>query len=236
MLDHSILTSRGVKHFFIESEELLDILANMKIKKNPEILSLIQESSTIENLTREELSAWGLSAPRYHVLCGAIHHLSKDKGSIRFLFQTLGGVADVAGPENILIVDDGKTFGAFEIEKGCLDFTTGFKAGADLAATVWNLLLYTKAFPENVLAGCPEGSVDKADQLYVRRLTCSKVGLSPELAGERSIAPHLRNGFFKLLSSERFTHKRGQVIYVKSTFVKGKDVSTVKGDKDVQKK
>jgi hypothetical protein len=37
-----------------------------------------------------------------------------------------------------------------------------------------------------------------------------------------SMSPHWRRGFFRLLLSEKFVHKKGQSVYVKGSFVKGK--------------
>ncbi len=34
--------------------------------------------------------------------------------------------------------------------------------------------------------------------------------------------PHFRKGFFRMLRSDYYTHKKGQMIYVTETMVKGK--------------
>jgi len=39
---------------------------------------------------------------------------------------------------------------------------------------------------------------------------------------EREVCPHIRRGHFRLLSDDRYVHKKGQVVFVKSSMVKGK--------------
>ncbi len=39
---------------------------------------------------------------------------------------------------------------------------------------------------------------------------------------ERSKIPHFRKGHFKMLRSDYYTHKKGQIIYITETMVKGK--------------
>ena len=36
------------------------------------------------------------------------------------------------------------------------------------------------------------------------------------------VCPHIRSGHFRLLSSDRYVHKKGQVVFVKASMVKGK--------------
>ena len=49
-----------------------------------------------------------------------------------------------------------------------------------------------------------------------------------DIAGGTSISPHFRNGHFRLLLSDRFTKKKGQIVFVHECFVKGHAV-TVEG-------
>ena len=37
----------------------------------------------------------------------------------------------------------------------------------------------------------------------------------------RDVSPHLRRGHFRMLSSDYFKNKQGQIVFVKSSFVKG---------------
>jgi hypothetical protein len=48
------------------------------------------------------------------------------------------------------------------------------------------------------------------------------------------VCPHIRVGHFRLLSSERFINKRGQVVFVKPSMVKGHATHTEKGEIHVE--
>ena len=50
-----------------------------------------------------------------------------------------------------------------------------------------------------------------------------QIGRSPVMEHEEKQArsPHWRRGHFRVLQSEKYTHKRGQTVFVKGTFVRG---------------
>ncbi len=86
-------------------------------------------------------------------------------------------------------------------------------------AVVSSAMAYIQAFPEMVTDGIPE---DLKHPNYYRLSTSSTVGVSPKLVVRDGPCPHYRMGHFRMLTSERFTHKRGQVVFVHGCFVKGK--------------
>lgn len=84
---------------------------------------------------------------------------------------------------------------------------------------ILNLFFYMSAFPENVLDGPPNTVFNKkkGDQ---KTITISKE-IADYLHENRDVSPHLRRGHFRYLGSDHYTKKRGQTIFVKSSFVKG---------------
>lgn len=87
-----------------------------------------------------------------------------------------------------------------------------------------NLMLYIKTFPECIVDGVPSGITDEKTEIEKAR--CRQLETSSKLLASNSsgrIMPaHYRRGYFKVLRSEYFTHKRGQVIFVDATVVHGK--------------
>lgn len=85
-----------------------------------------------------------------------------------------------------------------------------------------NLLAYMECFPECVHEGVPTTNNETAYQTKGRniRLGTSEKVLEDEQKGAKR--PHMRKGYFKCLSSEFYKNKRGQIIFVRETMVKGK--------------
>lgn len=89
---------------------------------------------------------------------------------------------------------------------------------------VLNLMLYMDAFPECVTDGPPDivmGSTEGATQQVVRASAPIR-----EVYERSRTMPHMRRGHFRVLKSERFTHKRFKAVFVKPAMVRG-SASTV---------
>jgi hypothetical protein len=85
---------------------------------------------------------------------------------------------------------------------------------------------YIQCFPDMVKNGIPE---ELNNQNHYRKTICKSIGMHPSLIiSHASPCPHYRIGHFRLLSSDKFVHKKGQIIFVHGTFVKGKAM-TVEG-------
>ncbi|MFC2099028.1 hypothetical protein ACFLSP_04705 [Bacteroidota bacterium] len=86
-----------------------------------------------------------------------------------------------------------------------------------------NTIAYMKCFPECVTEGVPRISYDRNEDRSDRNVTFQ---LSEKITDsddkQRSKIPHFRKGFFRVLRSDYYTHKKGQIIYVTETMVKGK--------------
>lgn len=86
-----------------------------------------------------------------------------------------------------------------------------------------NTIAYMKCFPECVTEGVPEITGNKTELVSQKNIT---FGITEKITDPIGIPnsriPHFRKGFFRMLRSDYFTNKRGQLIYVHETMVKGK--------------
>ncbi len=97
-----------------------------------------------------------------------------------------------------------------------------------------NLLAYMECFPECVRDGVPYMNNETVYHSKGRniRLSISENVLDN---GQKGIKrPHMRKGYFKCLTSSFYKNKRGQIIFVRETMVKGKS-KTVDLSDDKQK-
>lgn len=86
-----------------------------------------------------------------------------------------------------------------------------------------NTIAYMKCFPECVTEGVPRITKDRDEERSVKNVIfqlSEKVTDSENSNNSKS--PHFRKGYFKLLQSDFYTNKQGQLIYVTETMVKGK--------------
>ena len=97
------------------------------------------------------------------------------------------------------------------------------QANARTEAAEWymrlvaGLGLYMSCFPEQVREGIPEDA-KRAD--YARS-NAKTIGVSESVVCRDGPTPHYRSGHFRLLSSDRYVNKKGQVVFIHGTFVKG---------------
>lgn len=98
-----------------------------------------------------------------------------------------------------------------------------------------NLLAYMKCFPECVKDGVPDTNNSNT---YRYKDHSVQLGTSDKITEtvKGAMRPHFRKGYFKLLSSEFYTKKRGQLIWVSETTVnsKSKTVEMSDDEKKVQ--
>lgn len=92
-----------------------------------------------------------------------------------------------------------------------------------LVRLIVGLGMYSSCFPEVIRKGPPIDLKHPANHKHqnavwvqVASEVCSAEGT------HESPTAHYRRGHFRVLNSERFTHKRFQAIFVRDTFVKGK--------------
>jgi hypothetical protein len=98
-----------------------------------------------------------------------------------------------------------------------------------------NAIAYMKCFPDCVADGVPKDLLEKIQPGRAGNFT---VGLSDKIRDNGnsplSKIPHFRKGHFRVLHSDYFANKKGQVIFVAETMVKGK-AKTVSTSSDTDK-
>ena len=91
-----------------------------------------------------------------------------------------------------------------------------------------------ECFPECVRDGVPSTNNETVYQSKGRNV-CLDISEKVLEEGQKGVKrPHMRKGYFKCLSSEFYKNKRGQIIFVRETMVKGKS-KTVDMSEDERK-
>ncbi|QSB27832.1 hypothetical protein [Flavobacterium sp. CLA17] len=86
-----------------------------------------------------------------------------------------------------------------------------------------NTIAYMNCFPDCVADGVPENLFERSEDKSVRNFTfqlSEKIRESEN--SQLSKIPHFRKGHFRLLQSDYFANKKGQIVFVAETMVKGK--------------
>lgn len=96
----------------------------------------------------------------------------------------------------------------------------------DAEQIISGALAYIQCFPEMVANGIPD---DLNNVNHYRKVQCNHIKMAPRLIERDGVSPHYRTGHFRLLSSDRFVNKKGQIVFVTGSFVKGK-AKTVYGE------
>ena len=97
---------------------------------------------------------------------------------------------------------------------------TGDSALDDLSKFLFGFSLYLKAFPD-LVKDVESGEIKQMDRFKGKRLKITKNATVAEDV-QNSKSPHWRRGHFRLLSADRYKENKGNVIFVKGTFVKGR--------------
>jgi len=98
-----------------------------------------------------------------------------------------------------------------------------------------NTIAYMRCFPECVTEGVPRITVERNEKRSDRNIMFQ---ISEKIMESESIShsriPHFRKGYFKLLKSDFYTNKQGELVYVTPTMVKG-TARTVATTSDIDK-
>ena len=74
-------------------------------------------------------------------------------------------------------------------------------------------------FPDCVVDGVPH---------FIKEEYSKTIGIAEKVIedinsdSKKIVSPHFRRGYFKRLTSDYFTHKKGQTVFVRETIVNGK--------------
>jgi hypothetical protein len=206
------LQQEGV-HYFIENNELFEFLSNMEVKDIEAVKSAINTSYNFNGYCR-------LGDGNYLLhLYGSIHaKIQTPALSFCFLKDRAGNMTmfNMVGHKNITEGNDVAFYGE--------DFTISSIYGKPMlnniknTQLILNMLMYMAAYPEMVEYRAPE-SPTQYKGVYI------KAHKSIEYVIKESPTAHYRRGHFRLLSDDRYIKKRGQIIYVRASFVNGQCVT-----------
>ena len=92
---------------------------------------------------------------------------------------------------------------------------------------ILNLLFYMNAFPENVINGVPSRAIIDENVIVAdKKFTITK---NTELFKKYELSPHLRRGHWRTFTSDYYTNKKGETIWIDPTFIKGEAFTVIEG-------
>lgn len=98
-----------------------------------------------------------------------------------------------------------------------------------------NTIAYMSCFPECVDEGVPKNLFERSEDLSARNFSLQLSDKVKENESSKlSKRPHFRKGHFRHLRSDKFVNKKGQVVFVSETMVKGK-AKTVSTSPEIDK-
>ena len=161
-----------------------------------------------------------------HDQCGVLHFPTSSK-LISFGFILPSELINLEKtPANKLIISfnwpnqlDLKSYG-YQVELPYINHNKMEPELSYYAKLILGIGMYLSCFPETMRDGVPEELCNLSMHKYsqVKTILISDKICINQGAG---VTPHFRCGHFRILKAERFINKRGQVIFVHETFVKG---------------
>lgn len=216
----TFIENKIYKNYYIESKELSDFFCNTAIKKE-----IILNFSKIINKNIEIFSSFENGKGGFlkeKNLSGIIYSRSFPR-SLFFMFYA----SEFDNYKKVFsYVTDGDTICTVPI------FSSDSKILQEMNNPIYNnslrlvlnMIFYMDAFPDKISNKPPEEVCDKLNFNNSKTISISK-DIEDYLHENREVSPHLRRGHFKYLGSDYFKNKKGQTIFVKSSFVKGKAVT-----------
>lgn len=197
----------GCENYYIETMGLYNFLRDTPVKETGPILKNVIKKSRL----RGELK-----------LTDCLIHHPDNKGCSVYALASAGGEKPSDGYNGAI----GIAFGKDDVASVAFDklnnpWKTNDENTKEAQKTinmVINLFMYMGCFPECISDSAPE-EITQDRKINGKHKTIT----AHEAIMDRSgVTPHFRKGYFKCLASEYFTKKRGQIIFINSTFVNGK--------------
>lgn len=218
----------GYKNYYFQNNDLIEFLKNTDVKSNN-----INPNIILDNYTHKEKETIYFNEKtkkvgtrnNLKILNGVIH--SKElKRSIMFMFQIHG-----TNKENIdFFITDGEDdfYTPFDNEKELIKFLNNNKE-TYIHKIAYNFLNYLIAFPESIIDGPPADAIleRKTESSITVKSNDTVKRITKEFSSHYT-SPHLRRGHFRFLKSDRFKNKKGQIIYIEPTFIKGSAKTVIK--------
>ena len=217
-------------HIYFKNKELRNFLAEMKLSNLEETIEFLYESGESFKYTPSYDGIHPLGkSENIQVFSFGIHipYEKEDKG---YAFQLLFNERK----ELDLIWAVGKNEGWCSAE----NYKNNLKSSdehSDFFTYIFrlaiNTIAYMKAFPECVTEGVPKTEFEECG--YILEVS-EKVLENTNIDSNKMISPHFRRGYWKLLKSDFYTHKKGQLVFVSETMVNG-IAKTVEKSSDKEK-
>ena len=213
----TIIKDKAYENYYIESKDLLSFFNDTKIKEQTllNVTEFLNNNYKIINKTidsKGNIKDEKLSAG---IIYDKINHESL------FFMVTISEFSNYKTP--FCYVTNGKTCAITPLSVDFLHNINTYKEN-NIFRRVLNMLFYMDAFPDKISNKPPEEMCDKLNFNNSKTISISK-DIEDYLHENREVSPHLRRGHFRFLDSDRFVNKKGQTVFVKSSFVKGKAVT-----------
>jgi hypothetical protein len=87
-----------------------------------------------------------------------------------------------------------------------------------------NILAYLSCFPECIKDGVPDNFNDKIENINNKIISLSDkvIEIKKQNENGKKVTPHFRKGFFRVLKSDFYKNKKGEIIFVHETMVNAK--------------
>jgi hypothetical protein len=205
-------------HYFIEDLDLYYFLQNTKLKDIDAIKHCLNNNVEWDYFVRFTDGNHLRSYPGYvhaKIPTPALSFLFlKDNHDKAFTLSTKVGYISPA------IGDDVTAWaGEFNL-KSVYDNTYASDDAIKSTQLVCNLMFYMAAYPECVHEGAPSSEINEYKGCRIRNITNSGIA-KPRGA----ISAHFRAGHFRLLKNEKYVNKKGMIVFVRPTFVKGQAIT-----------
>lgn len=224
-------TQKEFLHLYFVDKSLRDFLKDLPIKDfDGLMLYILEKGIDIEGGCVTTLGQTLKTGKKEKSLEFGIHipFENKDKGyAFNFIFQPkdkkLIFVWLVGTNSGYISVD--------QYKKLVNDNSENAKIVLEFFQLAVNTIIYMDTFPNCVINGAPQNLKEE----YSKKIEIAeKVIDLIKSDTTRTVSPHSRRAYFKRLTSDFYTHKKGQTILVKETMVNGK-AKTVYTANDLEK-
>lgn len=187
-------------HYFLDSPELLKFCMKATPPLNKRLFDALITSDN------DSVGSWGV-----------IHAPGGNEKPILFGYTPVWDEGNKI-VHDYMIVLNSELSGCYFIDDDTLPYLSKVDTVVNMLRTVLGVGLYAKCFPSAIHEGLPSFAKHPA---HYKNKPCISVNIDPQLLSRSGPIPHIRRGHFRLLQSDRYKNKQGEVIFVSETFVKG---------------
>lgn len=220
-------------HLYFKTKELRNFLADMRLADLDGIIEFLFESGEtfLFSPSMDGVTSFG-TVKKEKIQCYSFGiHVPYEKESKGYAFQLLYNERK----ELTLIWAVGQNEGWCSADNYKYNLQNKGEHSEFLAKIfrlAINTIAYMKVFPECVKEGVPK--TEQSECAYTLEVSEKVIELVATSESNRMLSPHFRKGYIKRLTSDFYTHKKGQLIFVSETMVNGV-AKTVEKSKDEKK-